>query len=185
MIRGEIAHEGRHQIALETLIASAPAMSRAAAKEVAELIREGNRIDRLRGVNPDGQSLRPVTVRIRRYEGASGPPLAPFGESSRSITQFYAREQSSDFGWTVTAGYRGNIARILRWHAEGRSGSGKPIVKDGKLVGFRGVKGRVSGIRRDALGVGMKTREEIRYVIGRQRSWFRDVLRGLPFAFRR
>jgi hypothetical protein len=182
MIRGELTYTPKHRIALETLIAESPAMSRAAAGEVAQLIREGNRVDRLQGVGADGIPLKPVTVRINQYFGAAGPPLAPFGESSRSITQFYTRIETSPYGWTVTAGYSGDVAKILRWHAEGKSGSGTPIVKAGAVVGFRGIPGKVTGIKRDVMGVGPLTMQEIGYVIGRQKSWIRDVLRGLPFV---
>lgn len=182
MIRGDVAYTGKHAIALETLIAKNPAMNAATARDVAQLIVEGNRIDRLLGIDPSGQPLRPTQVRVGRYEGASGPPLAPFGEASASIAAFYARSQTSVFGWTVTAGFNGPMGQILKYHAEGKAGLGHPITRAGQLVGFKGIPGRVTGIRRDVMGVSRRTMEEVRYVIGRQKLWFRDVLRGLPWV---
>lgn len=182
MITGNVEYYGRHRQNLETLIAENPAMNRQTARDVAELIREGNRLDRLAGVDADGKPLQPVKVRIGPYEGATGPPLAPFGEASSSIQSFYARHTTSLDGWTVTAGFQGPMAPILRYHADGKSGTGHPIHKGGQIVAFRGIKGRVSGIVRDVFGVSQRTREEVAYMIGRHKSWLRDILRGIPFV---
>jgi hypothetical protein len=181
VIKSDVQYYGRHRRNLDTLIAEAPAMNRRTAEDVAQLLVEGNRIDRLRGIDPDGKPLQPVRVRVGAYAGATGPPLAPFGEASSSIAAFYARHTTSRDGWTVTAGFQGPMAPILKYHAEGKSGTGHPITVGGKLVGFKGIKGATTGIRRDVFGVGRKTLEEVTYLIGRQRSWMRDVLRGIPF----
>jgi hypothetical protein len=182
MIRGEARYirGSRAQQRLETVIAEMPALSRRAADEVAQVLREGNRIDRLRGIDADGRPLVPVGERFGAYAGAGGPPLAPWFDASGSIQSFFADVAPSRNGWTITAGFRGPIAQILRWHAEGKSGVGHPITRGGVIVGFRGIPGRVSGIYRDIFGVSDRTLSSVREVADRHRSRVRDALRGIP-----
>lgn len=178
MIHGDVQYEGKARRSMEALIAAGPALTRVAAREVADVVVEGNRIDRLAGIDASGRPLPSVKVRIGRYSGASGPPLVPFGQASAAIAQFYANPVATRDGFTVVAGFRGNKAQILRYHAEGRSGSGRPIVKGGKLVGFRGIKGRVTGVRRDVFGVSPRTRADIGYVMQQHSSRLRNVVRA-------
>ena len=175
---GDVQYSGVHARKLAALIAAGPELNRTAAREVADVVREGNRIDRLRGIDATGARLKPVRARVGRYEGASGPPMVPFGEASAAIAAFYAVPVSTRDGYTITAGFRGPKAIILKYHAEGRSGYGRPIVKGGQLVGFRGVKGRVTGIRRDVFGLSPRTRTDVDYAMRRHSSRLRGVLRG-------
>lgn len=179
MIVGQVEYTGTARRKLDALIAAGPGLTRIAAREVADVVWEGNRIDRLAGIDARGTPLPRVRVRVGRYEGATGPALAPFGESSAAITQFYSNPVSvGRDGFTVAAGYRGDKAVILRYHAEGRSGSGRPVVVDGKTVGFRGIKGKVTGIRRNVFGVSPRTRTDIDYVMRQHSSRLRNVLRS-------
>lgn len=91
-------------------------------------LKRGNRDDRLRGVDRRGRPLVPLkSGRKGRYAGAKGPPLAPFGEASRSISQFFVRVTRRRAGWTMTAGFSGEGAEILGFHA---TGSGPNPVRD-------------------------------------------------------
>lgn len=72
----------------------------------------------------------------------------------------------------MVAGFRGEGVEILGYHATGKSGKGKPVVRDGKVVGFRGIKGRTTGIVRDVFGVSPRTRRDL---IERFREMSRDT----------
>lgn len=94
----------------------------------ARAITEGNRDDRLRGVDRRGRAMTPLkSERTGRYAGATGPPLAPFGERSRSIALFFARITRKAAGWTLTAGFSGEGAEVLGHHA---AGAGPNPVRD-------------------------------------------------------
>lgn len=62
------------------------------AADLTKVIIEGNRRDRLAGVDKNGVPLVALmSVRRGKYSGATGPPLAPFRERSRVITNFFAK----------------------------------------------------------------------------------------------
>jgi hypothetical protein len=87
---------------------------------VSKALTEGNRDDRLRGVDRRGRTLKELKwPRKGKYAGATGPPLAPFGEASRSIALYFARVTRRAAGWTLTAGFSGPGAEILGHHAAG------------------------------------------------------------------
>jgi hypothetical protein len=87
---------------------------------LSKALTEGNREDRLRGVDRRGRPLQPLkTQRKGKYAGATGPPLAPFGERSRSIALYFARIARKSSGWTLTAGFSGAGAEVLGHHAAG------------------------------------------------------------------
>lgn len=99
---------------------------------VAKALTDGNRDDRLRGVDRRGRALTPLkSPRKGQYAGATGPPLAPFGEQSRSIALFFARITRKASGWTLSAGFSGAISRggaeVLGHHA---AGAGRLPVRD-------------------------------------------------------
>lgn len=178
MTRLQIDYEPRHAKALEALLREAPRMNREGAKQVAQAIREANRIERLAGRDAAGFPLRPVSFRVGPYASASGSPLAPFGEASRAISAFYVEESATADGFTVAAGYRGPFARILKYHADGKSGRGWPIRRDGRVVAFRGIPGATTGIRRDVFGLGPQAREGVREVLRAQTGRLRLLLRS-------
>lgn len=167
MIRGEVQYEGRHAGALRALAAGMPEMDRQLARELAQATREANRIERLAGRDADGATLRPVSVRVGKYAGATGAPMVPHGEASSPISGFFVNEVKSANGYTLVAGNRSPMARVLGYHAAGKAGSGRPISRDGQVVGFRGVRGRTTGIRRNVLGIGPVGRRGIREVFAR------------------
>ncbi len=139
--------------------------------EAVQILVEGNRIDRLAGLDARGRPLRPVKYRVGRYEGASGPPLAPFRESSWSVRGFFAEWR----GNVLAAFFRGEGIEFLAYHAAGKSGKGRPVVKDGKIVGFRGIKGATTGIVRDVFGVSARTRRDL---VARFRELHRETFAG-------
>lgn len=97
-------------------------------RAVVKALTDGNRDDRLRGVDRRGQPLTPLkSERKGRYSGATGKPLVPFGELSRAISQFFARVARTAAGWRLTAGFEGEGAEILGHHA---AGAGHNPVRD-------------------------------------------------------
>lgn len=158
----QVEYRRAHQARLQELLnAGGGSRSRAFAAQVEQVLIEGNRIDRLRGVDRTGEPLEPWKHRVGQYEDAPGPTLAPFGESSRSITSHYTDVRHTSNGWTLSAGFRGPGVEILAYHAAGKAGCGVPIERDGKIIGFRGIKGCTTGIMRDIFGVSPATRRDI------------------------
>lgn len=149
----QLQYRSAHAKVVEDLLNAQRANSRLLARQCEAILTEGNRIDRLRGMDRTGKALRPWRWRVGRYERATGPALAPFGELSRAISSFFAEATKAAGGWTLTAGFRGKGVEFLGYHAAGKSGKGVPIRHDGKVVGFRGVRGRSTGIVRDVFGV--------------------------------
>lgn len=136
--------------------------------EAARVLWDGNKRDRFRGVDRRSARLVPWKWRLERYRGQEGPTLLPFGERSRAIRCFFV-EWNGDL---MTAGFRGAGVEVLAYHAAGKSGKGRPIFSGGQaggrkgkrgreVVGFVGVKGQVTGIVRDVLGVSAATRAEL------------------------
>ena len=143
------------------LLEASRANQQVLAESCQRILWEGNRRERIQGNGPEGSKLPALrSPRLGPYAGQTGKPLAP-SEASRSITAFTSEQVKTRDGWTVTAGYAGPGVEILAYHAEGRSGAGKPLTKDGKLIGFRGIKGRVSGIVRNVFYVSKQTKQEL------------------------
>ena len=122
------------------------------ARKVEETLVEGNRTDRLRGVDRLGKPLEPLrSKRKGRYAGATGTPLDPFDEASTAIRGFFARLSKNQKGWIFKVGVEGEHAHVLVYHATGT---------------VRGAP------KRDILGVTPKTRSAIQKV-------FKDWAAGL------
>lgn len=101
------------------------------------------------GLDADGNPIRPARVRIGKYAGMTGPGLLPNRELSRTRRLFDVAVGSDH----VTGYWRGPWSKIVGYHARGVSGTGRPIIKGGKLVGFIGIKGMTSGIVRNVVGM--------------------------------
>lgn len=159
----QVQYRARHAQVLEDLLNAQRGNSRELARSCQQILWEGNRADRLRGVDRTGKRLVPWRWRLKKYKGARGPTLAPFGEASRAISGFFADARKAAGGWTVTAGFRGPGVEILGYHAEGKSGKGKLLhdKKTGEPY-FVGVKGRTTGIVRDVFGVSPATYRDLR-----------------------
>lgn len=113
------------------------------------ILYEGNRRGVLAGTGGNGQPLKPVTYRLglrsavprvrmraslrltrrvvssRDYLHASGPPLAPFGESSRVISNFATRAVQYGYEYYVECGWIDVLSKptknrpaepFLKWH---------------------------------------------------------------------
>lgn len=139
--------------------------------EVREILIAGNNRATLAGTDRHGRPLVPWKVRINEYEGKTGPTLAPKGLGSRRATRAYTTRTAPGPSSSVSFGWRGSDIAFLGFHALGISGTGHPIKRDGKVVGFVGIRGRTSGIVRDVLGVDPRTREEIK-------AKFREIASG-------
>lgn len=140
----QIEYRPVHQDRIKALITEIGRVDDRFLASVQETLIEGNRRDRLEGVDRTGRPLIPWKVRRGKYAGRKGPTLAPFGRNSRSVTTFYADRR----GTTITAGFRGNRVEILAYHAAGKAGTGR--------------KGQVTGIVRDIMGVSPRTINAIR-----------------------
>ena len=153
----QLQHRPAHLARLNEIVEAGKRFGPAWKAEARQIVVEGNTIDRLRGVDRSGRSLVPWRWRVGRYEGKTGPTLAPNGLLSRSVTTFFAEWR----GDVMSAGFRGEGVEILAYHAAGKSGRGIPIERDGKVVGFRGIKGATTGIVRDVFGVSPRTRKDL------------------------
>lgn len=107
------------------------------ARNIQYILVEGNREDRLRGVDSRGRPLVPWRVRVGRYAGRTGPTLAPRGTASDVIAGYFARIFNQGQGWRIRCGIKSPKAYIFAFHAEGKSGRWG---------------GGVTGIRRSVLG---------------------------------
>lgn len=90
------------------------------------LIKQGNADDRLRGVDRYGRPLVPLkSARKGRYKGATGPPLAPFGSSSRVVSRFVTRRGRRGGDRFVEAGWSDVLSKqgrpFLQFHIRGSS----------------------------------------------------------------
>lgn len=125
------------------------------ARKVEVTLREGNRADRLRGVDRFGRPL--AALRSERkgfYGGATGTPLDPFDESSDCVKGFFARLSKNGIGWIVKVGIASEKAHIFVFHALGK------------------VKGAP---RRDILGVAPGTKAAVRKVFA---AWASGLFSG-------
>lgn len=123
-----------------------------AAEGIADAIESGNRRDRLAGVDRYGRPLAPLKhPRTGRNAGATGPPLAPHGSQSRSISAFRAEARRRGGNWQIVAGWVG--APWLAFHAIGA----------GRLP------------RRDLFGISPKTHAAIKQTID---AFVQKVLRA-------
>lgn len=174
----DIKYTPAHLKRLDAITAAAKANSRALREEVRQVIWEGNRLDRLQGVDARGKKLPRVKPRTGRYAGATGEPMVPFNEASRAIAAFYTDDRVQGEGFIVSAGFRGPGVEILAYHAEGRAGTGR--------------KGQVTGIVRDVFGVSERTRKAVIEVFreharmtfaGKIRAGVRSLRRGMYQSF--
>lgn len=80
---------------------------------------ENNHARSLAGLDRQGRTLTELkSPRKGRYAGATGPPLAPFGEGSGLVTNFSTRVVGSGAARAVEAGWSG--IPWLIFHIEGR-----------------------------------------------------------------
>lgn len=139
------------------------------AARLSQAIVDGNRRDRLAGVDRNGVPLVPLLSKRRgRYKGATGPPLAPFRERSRVITKFECRiSRKWGFGnFQLSAGWRdvlsdppkgGSVfARFVRRVSRGKGGI--PFLP----FHFEG-SGRLP--KRDLAGISPKTEAELAEIV--------------------
>ncbi len=148
-----INHLPKHRQWLERHLAEVqgPGAGRLA-RAVEKTLIEGNRQDRLRGVDRFGRPLAALRAeRKGKYAGAIGKPLDPFDESSDCVAGFFARLAKNQNGWILKLGIASEKAYIFVFHALGT---------------VRGAP------RRDILGVTPRTKAAVRAV-------FRDWARGL------
>lgn len=164
----QLQHRPAHLARLNQILDAGKRLGPAFKAEARQIVIEGNTIDRLRGVDKAGRKLRRWRWRVGKYEGKTGETLVPNGRLSIAIRTFFAEWR----GNTMVAGFRGDGVEILGYHATGKSGKGRPIQRDGKVVGFRGIKGRTTGIVRDVFGVSPATRRDL---IERFREMSRDT----------
>lgn len=153
----QLQHRPAHLARLNQILDAGRRLGPAWKAEARQIVVEGNEIDRLRGVDKNGKPLKRWRWRVGRYEGKTGPTLAANGMLATAIRTFFAEWR----GNKMVAGFRGEGVEILAYHATGKSGKGRPIERDGKVVGFRGVRGRTTGIVRDVFGVSPATRRDL------------------------
>jgi hypothetical protein len=92
------------------------------AQTIAKDVTDGNRDDRLRGVDGYG---RPMPPRKKpRRDGANGDVMAPHGTASQTITRFFTKVSNSLNGWTMKVGWKD--CPWIVYHAQGRV-KGAPI----------------------------------------------------------
>lgn len=118
---------------------------KALADRVTVLLIEGNRRDRLSGVDWHGRPQTPVKPRRGKYKNAMGPPLAPFGAQSRVVKNFRAAVKGSPGRFEVIAGWENVVSKsgvpFLPFHEHGATGGGKG--SKGKAAPKRGFFGRI------------------------------------------
>jgi hypothetical protein len=145
MISGKIYHLSKHAARINELLAGVRGEgSGRLADAIERTLKEGNRDDRLRGVDRLGRALAPR--KHPRPDGANGPALAPHGAASRSVTTYFARVTRKRDGWSLAAGFDGPFWLAL--HAQGRGRYGPVAVRD--LLGTAPmVLNRVKALFRD------------------------------------
>jgi phage gpG-like protein len=84
--------------------------SRKLAVDLAAAVELGNEHDRLRGLDKFGHTQTAVKKRKGIYRGKTGPPLAPSGVLSRSISLFKAVVKGSRPPYTILAGWAGVVS---------------------------------------------------------------------------
>lgn len=195
MLSIQYAGAGAHIDRLKQLAIKARVKPLAAMQRIGRTVVQGNKLDREEGIQADGTPMPPLkTRRIGVYAGATGPPLAPFadtpGRRSKSISLFEYEIRGFTGGLLLVCGWRDgpprpgsgggrrrerSMLRILKWHSRGESGVGVPYYgKDGQIKGYRGIKGRVSGIKRDIFGISPRSWKLIKEAIVLSfDGWFR------------
>lgn len=130
----KVQHTPRHLKRLNAITAEMGGRgSNKLAARIEKALIEGNRRDRLRGVDRRGRAMPSVKRRTGKYKGKTGPPLVPSGASSRAVTGYYARvtRRFGFFGdFTVKAGIYAEKAYIFPFHALGRGRWGRVPVRD-------------------------------------------------------
>lgn len=134
---------------------------------------DGWRAQMLAGLGRRGRlkAVRPISrlLLVQAGEESTGPPLLPRRERSRAYrlarTTAYA-----DLG-RVTGYFAAGWGRVLSYHHAGVAGKGIPVWSDGpggRLLGWRGIRGAVSGVVRDL----MPTRATVdAAVMAARREW--------------
>jgi hypothetical protein len=93
------------------------------ANKVADEVWLGNQHDRLAGLDRYGKRQTPVKPRKGRYAGATGPPLAPFGNLSRVISHFRAQVFKRGGKYKIVAGWENVVSSkgvpFLPFHDQG------------------------------------------------------------------
>jgi hypothetical protein len=98
------------------------------APTITKIVVEGNRRDRLAGIDKNGRRLDPVKDPNPARRGGSGPPLAP-NSGSRSIILFGVGDvRAAPNGLDLTVGWQG--ADWLAAHAKGKGRYGPIPVRD-------------------------------------------------------
>jgi hypothetical protein len=128
---------------------------RSLADSIAKELIEGNRTDRLSGVDSSGRPQTPVKPRKGRYKLGIGPPLAPFGAMSRVVSRFRAAVKGSPGSFEVVAGWQDVVSArgvpFLPFHEYGvrhRNAAAKAKAAP------RGIFGRIKAGVRKATGGG-------------------------------
>lgn len=87
------------------------------AHKIEAILQEQRRKEGTAGIGSDGQTLAPVKEStIRRGRGGDGPPLAPRGESSRSISNFSVAVTADTDGSILITGYWPGIEDWIETH---------------------------------------------------------------------
>jgi hypothetical protein len=135
-----IEHQHRPSAALARHLAIARGQgSGALMAKLAAAVTEDNREARLRGVDRYGRPLAPLrTPRKGRYKGATGPPLAPFRESSDVVARFRVATSITADGGRLRAGWQG--VSYLGYHL---AGAGHNPVRDVAGITPAGWRGKV------------------------------------------
>jgi hypothetical protein len=135
------------------------------------------RAQMLQGIGRRGRlrKVLPISRQMMRQEGlpSDGPPLLPRMEGSRAY-RLARTTPYADLG-RVTGFFGGGWGRILSYHHEGVAGRGIPIWSDdgSRLVGWMGLRGKVTGIVRDLMPT-KATADEA--VSAARRRWLVEVL---------
>lgn len=93
-------------------------------QRIAGAIERGNRAGRLAGTDGRGRALTPLrSKRKGKYKGATGPPLAPFRDRSRVVTNFRATWRQQGTAWALEMGWADIVSRrgvpFLIYHLTG------------------------------------------------------------------
>ena len=116
----------------------------------------------LAGEDAEGKPLIPAKPISRKgYRDAGkewrGPPMSPQLAASRFVSQIQTTAKPARRPSRVVGTWPLETRRIASWHARGLAGRGIPFFDaDGKLAGWMGLKGQVTGIVRNVVGLNRK-----------------------------
>lgn len=126
---------------------------------LARWVRDAKILSLEAGEDARGNPLLPPTnplsrewYRVRGLE-YRGPSMSPrYGESrTQRLLAVSAFPQGNPD--RVVGFWRAGFARILHYHATGKAGKGRPYFRDGRLAGWRGIRGQTTGLVRDVVGL--------------------------------